>query len=50
MLFRLIHWFLRRLQFGCSKTDKSSKALPLLIMKPIWIGAGFAAENRTNCK
>ena len=31
MLFRLILWVLRRLQFGCSKTDKRSKTLPLLI-------------------
>lgn len=31
MLFRLIHWVLKRLQFGCSKTDKRSKPLPLLI-------------------
>ena len=31
MLFRLILWFLRRLQFGCSKTDKRNKTLPLLI-------------------
>ena len=32
MLFRLIQWVLRRLQFGCSKTDKRSKTLPLLIL------------------
>lgn len=31
MLFRLILWFLRRLQFGCSITDKRNKTLPLLI-------------------
>lgn len=31
MLFRLIQWFLRRLQFGCSITDERSKPLPLLI-------------------
>lgn len=32
MLFRLIQWFLGRLQFGCSITDKRSKTLPLLIL------------------
>ena len=32
MLFRLIQWDLRRLQFGCSKTDKRGKTLPLLIL------------------
>lgn len=26
MLFRLIQWDLRRLQFGCSKTDEKAKA------------------------
>lgn len=31
MLFRLIHWVLRRLQFGCSITDKRNKTLSLLI-------------------
>lgn len=31
MLFRLIHWVLRHLQFGCSITDKRSKTILLLI-------------------
>lgn len=32
MLFRLIHCVLRRLQFGCSKTDKRSKRISLLVL------------------